>query len=118
MSERRFSRVCAMAIAAVVLGTGRSYSQSVDGTAIDNGIAEIVVTATKREQSLSQVPMTVNAATGAELAERGITDVSDLTKLVPGFTYTESAFATPVYTLRGVGFYDTSLAAKPSVSVY
>lgn len=36
----------------------------------------------------------------------------------PGFTYTESAFATPVFTLRGVGFYDTSLAASPSVSVY
>ncbi len=80
--------------------------------------AEIVITATKRAQSLNDVPMSVNVASGEQLRSRGITDVADLAKLVPGFTYTESAFATPVYTLRGVGFYDTSLAAKPSVSVY
>ncbi len=79
---------------------------------------DIVITATKRAQSLNDVPLSVNVATGDQLQSRGISDVSDLGKLVPGFTYTESAFATPVYTLRGVGFYDTSLAAKPSVSVY
>jgi outer membrane receptor protein involved in Fe transport len=52
------------------------------------------------------------------LTEQGVTDVSDLVKVVPGFNFTESAYATPVYTLRGIGFYDTSLAAKPTVSIY
>ncbi|EZP79322.1 TonB-dependent receptor [Novosphingobium resinovorum] len=79
---------------------------------------EIIVTANKRAQSLNDVPLSVSVASGDQLKARNITDVGDLAKVVPGFTYTESAFATPVYTLRGVGFYDTSIAAKPSVSVY
>ncbi|VWX49951.1 TonB-dependent receptor [Novosphingobium sp. 9U] len=79
---------------------------------------DIIVTANKRAQSLNDVPLSVSVASGEQLKARNITDVADLAKLVPGFTYTESAFATPVYTLRGVGFYDTSIAAKPSVSVY
>lgn len=82
------------------------------------GLQEIIVTAQKRSESLNDVPLSITAASGDQMADQGITDVADLVKVVPGFTYTESAYATPVYTLRGVGFYDTSLAAKPTVSVY
>ncbi|RIV80992.1 TonB-dependent receptor [Aurantiacibacter xanthus] len=82
------------------------------------GLQEIIVTAQKRSESLNDVPLSITAASGDQLANQGVTDVSDLVKIVPGFNYTESAYATPVYTLRGVGFYDTSLAAKPTVSVY
>lgn len=82
------------------------------------GLGDIVVTAQKREQAINDVPLSITAASGATLANQGITDVSQLTKIVPGFNYTESAFATPVYTLRGIGFYDTSLAAKSTVSIY
>lgn len=85
----------------------------------DSGaLGEIVVTAQKREQSLKDVPMSISALSGDELTKSGASDIRDLVKLVPGFNYTESAFGTPVYTLRGVGFYETSLGAKPTVSVY
>lgn len=82
------------------------------------GIQEIVVTAQKRSEAINDVPLSITAASGDKLRDQGITDVGDLVKIVPGFNYTESAYATPVYTLRGVGFYDTSLAAKPTVSIY
>lgn len=84
----------------------------------ESGIGDIIVTAQKREQALNDVPLSITAASGEKLQDQGITDVADLGKIVPGFNYTESAFATPVYTLRGIGFYDTSLAAKPTVSIY
>ncbi|WP_218647409.1 TonB-dependent receptor [Sphingobium lactosutens] len=82
------------------------------------GLGDIIVTAQKREQAINDVPLSITAASGEKLANQGITNVADLVKIVPGFNYTESAFATPVYTLRGIGFYDTSLAAKPTVSIY
>jgi len=82
------------------------------------GIQEIVVTAQKRSEAINDVPLSITAASGEKLRDQGITSVGDLVKIVPGFNYTESAYATPVYTLRGVGFYDTSLAAKPTVSIY
>jgi iron complex outermembrane recepter protein len=83
-----------------------------------HGVQEIVVTAQKRAQSLTDVPMSITAATGDKLAEQGVKSTADLSRIVPGFNYTESAYSTPVYTLRGVGFYDTSLGAKSTVAVY
>src|SRR3546814_7627287 len=42
--------------------------------------ADIVVTAQRRAQSLSTVPMSVTALTGEQLAARGINDVQDLAR--------------------------------------
>ncbi|MFW2830422.1 TonB-dependent receptor [Sphingomonas sp. ID0503] len=81
-------------------------------------IEEIVVTANKREQSVNNVGLTIQAASGLELAQRGIGGVADLAKLVPGFTFTQSLYSTPVFTLRGIGLYDATFGAAPSVSVY
>ena len=79
---------------------------------------EIIVTAQKRAQSINEVGLTIQAASGQELATRGIAGPSDLAKLVPGFTYTQSIYSTPVYTLRGIGLYDATFGASPSVSIY
>ncbi|MEP6868918.1 MAG: TonB-dependent receptor [Novosphingobium sp.] len=79
---------------------------------------EIVVTAQKREQSINSVGMSITAATGDTLISRGVTTPADLTRVVPGFTFTSSPYATPVYTLRGIGLYDYSFGAAPSVAVY
>lgn len=81
-------------------------------------IEEVVVTAQKRAQRLDDVGLSVQAISSEQAAERGIKDVSDLARLVPGFTATPSPYATPVYTLRGVGLYDSGLASAPSVTVY
>jgi outer membrane receptor protein involved in Fe transport len=82
------------------------------------GIAEIVVTATKHAESINHVPMSITAASGNDLAAAGIRSADDLGKIVPGFTFTQSAYSTPVYSLRGVGFYNYDIASTPTVTVY
>lgn len=82
------------------------------------GSNEIIVTANKREQSVNDVGLTISAASGADLANRGVRGPEDLGKLVPGFTFTQSLYSTPVYTLRGIGLYDATFGASPSVAVY
>jgi iron complex outermembrane recepter protein len=84
----------------------------------DVSLQEIVVTAQKREQSVYDVPMSIQAATGDTLLARGIDTTADLVKLVPGFTATTTAYGTPVYTLRGMGLFDMGFASSPTVSVY
>jgi len=79
---------------------------------------EIIVTAQRREQSLNSVPMSITAIGGDQLIAQGINSTADLAKIVPGLTFTQSQIATPVYTIRGVGFYESTLAASPAVSVY
>ena len=81
-------------------------------------ITEVVVTAQKRVQNLNDVGMSVAAVSGQELVARGVTDTADLGKIVAGFRFTPSNNQTPVYTVRGIGLYDSGLSASPTVSVY
>jgi outer membrane receptor protein involved in Fe transport len=83
-----------------------------------SGIDEIVVTAQKRAENINRVGLTITAATGESLMARGVSGPADLGKLVPGFTFTQSLYSTPVFTLRGIGLYDATFGAPPSVSVY
>ncbi|WP_162300090.1 TonB-dependent receptor [Kineobactrum sediminis] len=77
-----------------------------------------MVTATKRSQSLSDVGLTVTAMSGDKMRELGISNVADLATQVPGLTYAPSLSSSPVYTLRGIGFFESTLAAYPDVSLY
>lgn len=81
-------------------------------------LEEVVVTATKREQSLSDVGMSVSALSGDQMRMQGISSVADLALSTPGLVFTPSQAATPVYTMRGIGFFESSLAAYPAVSLY
>lgn len=79
---------------------------------------EIVVTANKREQNLNDVGATITALSGDQLAERRITSLEDIASTVPGLSFAASTANTPIYTLRGIGFNESSLGVYPAVSVY
>jgi len=79
---------------------------------------EIVVTANKREQNLNDVGLTVTAIGEEALKERKITSLEDIASIVPGLAYATSTTNTPIFTLRGVGFQESSLGVYPAVSVY
>src|SRR5712671_4762168 len=81
-------------------------------------LEEIIVTANKREESINKVGLTIKALSGAQLEQQHVASLEGLAGAVPGLTFTQTDSNTPVYTLRGIGFYDTTLGAYPSVSVY
>jgi len=122
----------AIAFAVAALSCGAAQAQTADpaqtapaadtpGQAVDvedDSRNEIVVTATKRAESLNDVPMSITAVSGDDLLNKGITNVQDLVKITPGLSYVDSGLGTPVFSLRGVGFFETSLGARPTVSVY
>ncbi|GAB4142542.1 MAG: TonB-dependent receptor [Sphingomonadales bacterium] len=115
------SSVAAAAIAVAALAPAQSAQAQSDGATSQSSryaIEEITVTAAKREQSLSDVGMSITALTGEALSTRGINSPLDLGRVVPGLTVQPTAFASPVFTLRGVGFFDTTLSAPPTVAVY
>lgn len=78
---------------------------------------DIVVTASKVGNDAAQEGRSVQLLEGADIRARGITHLADLARTVPGLTYTQASYGTPIYTIRGVGFYDSSLAAPPAVSL-
>ncbi|WP_447762935.1 TonB-dependent receptor [Sphingopyxis panaciterrae] len=72
----------------------------------DNGAGDgdIVVTAQRREQSLLDVPLAVTALGGDTLAERGITNSSQLGNAVPNLQINSPYGNTqPNFSLRGIG---------------
>ena len=79
---------------------------------------EIVVTARKQTEVLSKVGLSITAATGTQLTERGITTVAALAKLEPSFQFSKTYTGTPILTIRGIGFGDNSIQAPLAVSVY
>jgi iron complex outermembrane recepter protein len=53
----------------------------------EGGLAEVVVTAQKRAESILNVPLSISAIDGGELANRHITGVEDLSRSVPGLSF-------------------------------
>lgn len=82
------------------------------------GVPVIIVTAQKREERLLDVGMSIQALGAEELKNSGITAPSDLSKVVPGFSYNDTLYGAPVYTIRGIGFQETTLSASPTVTTY
>lgn len=83
------------------------------------GLNEIVVTAQKRTQGANDVGITLNAFSGQELADKGISSAEDIALITPGLTVNEtSATGVPLYTIRGVGFQDYSTGASSTVGIY
>lgn len=117
----KFRKVVAIGVSVAALAVaGSAFAQAAQGSdgTDEASSGDIIVTANKREQSINDVGLTIQAATAETLGNRGINSVGDLAKLVPGFTATQSTFQTPIYTLRGVGLYDATVGAAPAVAIY
>ena len=80
---------------------------------------EIIVTATKREQTLQETPVAVSVTTADTIERAQIRDVADLATVVPSLRVSQlqSAFAT-TYSVRGFGTDGNNLGLEPSVAVF
>ena len=78
----------------------------------------ITVTAQRREQTLNEVAMDVQAFSGDRLEALRVTDVGELTSVVSSFNVSQSYQGVPTYTMRGVGFNTINLSATSTVGTY
>lgn len=86
--------------------------------AVDAG-GEIVVTATKRSANLQDVPLSITAIGGEQIAQRQLRDGIALARQTPNLA-AESAMgaAMPRYRLRGIGTNDFTPTATSAVGIY
>ncbi len=80
-------------------------------------LEEVVVTATRRDENLQDVPMTVTAITAQDVADYDIFRFEDLELLSPGLSLVNDGAFGSVAQLRGVGF-DSNASAAPAVDIY
>jgi len=80
---------------------------------------EIIVTATKREQTLQETPVAVSVTTAETIERAQIRDIADLSSVVPSLkvSQNQSQFATR-YSIRGFGTDGNNLGLEPSVAMF
>lgn len=115
MSKQFTRKAIAIAVATgIQIGAGQVL-------ALDNDMSlmleEVVVTAQKREQSLQEVPSTVNAIQGDALTDLKLFNFTDLEQVTPGLDMRGIDGRAGSIALRGVDFNPNSAAAQ-AVDVY
>ena len=109
----RLQRTLTCATALLLLASGAHAQRSSSGLVLE----EIIVTATKREQNLQDVPVAVTALSEANIREAQIHSSEQLTFLVPSLTFQRGSDANESsFNIRGIGTQSFSIGTEPSVS--
>ena len=104
MASRPFVCTFALALSCAVSPLALAQQASPQEAQGDDGNADIVVTAQRREQSLLDVPLAVTALGGDNLAQRGINNSAQLGEAVPNLQINSPYGNTqPNFSLRGIG---------------
>jgi outer membrane receptor protein involved in Fe transport len=104
--------IVGMAVAATLL-TGTAVAQ--EGAQLE----EVVVTATKREQTLQDVPVAVTVTTAETLEKAAIQNITDLASLIPSLRVTQLQTSTQTnFLIRGFGNGANNPGIEPSVGVF
>ena len=101
-SARPSLAIAAFSIAAAMPGQAAAQAVASTEVAEDDRLAEIVVTARKREESLQSAPLAVTAVTNQELFQRGLRDISDVALFTPGFSMQNIQSGTEQPFIRGM----------------
>lgn len=80
-------------------------------------LEEIVITATRREESLQDVPISVTVATGEFIQEGGFSDLEDMTAFLPNLTISDG-FQGQSMSIRGVGTDTRNEAFEEAVAQF
>lgn len=94
-------------------GSGKAESET------GGGLEEVIVTATRREANVQDVPIAISAISGDSLRDSGIVDPRQLTGLAPNL-YVDQGLTNGMthVSIRGLASTDFSLGASSPVATY
>lgn len=111
------------ALACSVSGVAFAQSNATDNAAnADKAAAdtEIIVTAQRREQRLQDVPLAISAVGSEQLADRGVTDISAMSSVVPSLSISGNAGngGFRLLSIRGLSGQAVPIGQSQTVAVY
>jgi iron complex outermembrane recepter protein len=114
----------ALVLAALGAGGAPAFAQAAAEEANDRAIADIVVTATRREESLNKVPLAIQALSGDALADLNITKFDKLIEYLPNVRSASRGPGASSIFIRGLSTDSPGLqiagtaGAQPTVALY
>jgi iron complex outermembrane receptor protein len=114
------------AIAAILSGAplGISYAATATDATDTDAIQEITVTATRRNETIENVPITIQAVTGEQLKQLNVTTFDDLIRYTPNVTYSGNGPGQGNIFMRGLSSggsgnqSQSTTAPFPNVALY
>ena len=83
----------------------------------DEAVEEIIVTASKRESKIEDLPMSVQAIMGSRLDDVGVNDFMDYAELIPSLSYIQYGPGRSAFYLRGTSDGNFGNLAGPNTTV-
>ncbi|MEM1153430.1 MAG: TonB-dependent receptor [Pseudomonadota bacterium] len=108
--------LCRLSTIAAAITTSLSYPQLTVAQDEAPVLEEVLVTASRREESLQDTSLIISALSGEDLLERGITNMVDLAFDVPSLQVGNAGPALQLY-IRGVGTDAASGFSSPGIAV-
>ena len=81
-------------------------------------IEVITVTATKRPESMQDIPITLSVFTGKAIEQAGVKDIRDIAGQTPGLSIKSRGDTEASVFIRGIGSQTPAIGADPAVGIY
>jgi iron complex outermembrane receptor protein len=115
IAATRPSFIAASAVVSVASFVSNALAAAPEPDTRPVALEEIIVTAQKREEKLSETPLSITAVSAAQIEALGATEFRDIANTVPGLTIIGNGVGQSQVNLRGV---TTGGDASPTVGVY
>ena len=109
MNRHRSGWIRAIVLAASLSASANAIAQTT--------LEEIIVTAQKREQSLTDVPISIQVVSGETIREQGLNTLSDVSNFVPGLLVEETESGATVR-IRGISNEGFNVAFEQATAVF
>ena len=120
--SRTTLRACLVASMILLMGIGCDLANAqATGAASEEqsatALTEIVVTATRREELIKNIPFSVTAISGADLEERAALNLADFIQQVPGVMLVNRGAGANEITIRGLNANATQISSYQTTTV-
>ncbi len=105
-------RSMARAVSAAVL------TSAIATPAFSQSLEEVIVTATKRSESVQDVPLAITALSGEFVSKVNLDDVKDLVSFTPGVTGNSQDSFIDAISVRGIRTQDFGVGGDPSTAFF
>ena len=111
-----FAAIAAMTHPAAIAQDAAAAAEEEDSTSV---LATVTVTASKRETTLQDLPVSVGVTTGEVIEQAQIRDILDLQTIAPSLRVSQNQSSTATtFIIRGFGNGANNIGIEPSVGVF
>ena len=115
MNKFLLATTCLLSPAMVLAQTPTSNAQSASPAGEATGLTEIIVTASRRAESVERAALSIQAISAEEMSRKGIVRPEDLSSIAPSVSVSTVAGFPQTY-IRGVGNYAATIYAEGAVA--